>query len=359
MYFPVISEADLEQARYHQIHSAHHVIRQRMHYLILRAQGFGPGQCAKILGIHPNTATHWAKCYLAEGLAGLLRYAPCRPASALIQHRSELCAAFTSEPPRSIAQAAQVIAQRTGLRRGLTQTRRFIKHTLGMKCRRFRCLPGGKLSLAELAARQLAFLRDTLQPLLEQSATEAIDLYFVDAAHPVQGFHTGRVWSPQPLAVRTPSGRHRLNILGALDSHRQELYSITTPDYIQATTVVELLNLLRQERPGRPIYLVLDNARYQRCTLVQQAAQQLDIQLVYLPAYSPNLNLIERFWKFLKKQALAGYHFATKQEFEEAIYWFIDEVNNGEHQAQLRTLLAPNFQQLLKPPADFSHKVAA
>ena len=203
MYFPVISEADLEQARYHQIHAIHHVIRQRMHYLLLRAQGFGPGQCARILGIHPNTATHWAKCYLAEGLAGLLHYAPYRPASALIEHRDELCAAFTSEPPRSIAQAAQAIEQCTGIRRGLTQTRRLVKHTLGMKCRRFRCLPGGKLSLEELAARQLAFLHDTLQPLLEQSATEAIDLYFVDAAHPVQGFHTGRVWSPP-----TPGSAH-------------------------------------------------------------------------------------------------------------------------------------------------------
>ncbi len=95
---------------------------------------------------------------------------------------------------------------------------------------------------------------------------------------------------------------------------------MTTPDYIQATTVVELLDLLRRERPGRSIYFVLDNARYQRCTLVQEAARQLDIHLVYLPSYSPNLNLIERFWKFLQKQALAGYHFATKQEFEEAIY---------------------------------------
>ncbi|WP_420458159.1 IS630 family transposase [Neolewinella sp.] len=341
------------------MHSSHHVIRQRMHYLILRAQGLGPGQCAKILSIHPNTATHWAKCYLAEGLAGLLHYAPYRPHSALHAHRHELAAAFTREPPRSIVQAAQVIEQRTAIRRGLTQTRRFVKQTLGMKCRRFRCLPGGKLPIEELAAQQRAFLLNTLQPLLEQSATEAIDLYFVDAAHPVQGFHAGRVWSPRPLAVRTPSGRHRLNILAALDSHRQELYSITTPDYIQATTVVELLDLLRQERPGRPIHLVLDNARYQRCALVQQAAQRLDIHLVYLPPYSPNLNLIERFWKFLKKQALAGYHFATKQDFEDAIYWFIEEVNNGEHQAQLRTLLALNFQQLVKPPAEFSHKMAA
>jgi hypothetical protein len=246
MYFPLVSEADLERARYHQIHSYHHVIRQRMHYLILRAQGFGPGQCAKVLGIHPNSATHWARCYIAEGLAGLLHYAPYRPQSALHEHRHELYTALTGEPPDCIAQAAQTIQQRTGLRRGLTQTRRFLKQSLGMKWRRYRCLPGGKLSLEDLAIEQLAFVSNTLQPLLEQSASEAIDLYFVDAAHPVQGFHAGQVWSSQPLRVRTPSGRHRLNILGALDPNRQELYSITTPDYIRATTVVELLDLLRQ-----------------------------------------------------------------------------------------------------------------
>ena len=148
---------------------------------------------------------------------------------------------------------------------------------------------------------------------MERSASQATDLYVVDAAHPVQGFHTDRVWSLQPLAVRTPSGLHHLNILGALDSHRQELYSITTPYYIQATTVVELLNFLRQERPPeRPIYLMLDDTRYQHCTLVQEAAKRLHIQLVYLPPYFLNLNLVKRLWKFLIKQVLAGYHFATK-----------------------------------------------
>ena len=81
-----------------------------MHYLHLRArEGFGPGQCARILGIHPNTATHWAKYYLAEGLVGLLHYAPYQPASALSKQRDELYAAFTAQPPRNIAQAAQAI----------------------------------------------------------------------------------------------------------------------------------------------------------------------------------------------------------------------------------------------------------
>jgi len=53
-------------------------------------------------------------------------------------------------------------------------------------------------------------------------------------------------------------------------------------------------------QPGVPITLILDNARYQRCALVQAVAQELGIELLYLPTYSPNLNLIERLWRFVK-----------------------------------------------------------
>ena len=63
MYFPVVSPADLELARYHHLHSPDPLIRQRMHYLCLRTQGYGPGECAKILHIHRNTATRWSQLY--------------------------------------------------------------------------------------------------------------------------------------------------------------------------------------------------------------------------------------------------------------------------------------------------------
>ena len=373
MYFPVVSPADLALARYHHLHSPDPVIRQRMHYLRLRTQGYGPGECAKILHIHRNTATRWSKLYGVQGLSGLLTHQHYQPCSELQEHTPKISTDFDHQPPRSVAQARQRIEQLTGLRRGLTQVRRYLKQTLGFKCRRYRCLPGGSKSIEELAALQRNFLKQTLLPLVERAAGEDIDLYFVDAVHPVQGFHGGQVWSKHPLAIRTASGRQRVNILGALDVHHQELYSITTNDYIQATTVVELLEHLDTERRTvvaaaaaahpqavhrRPMYLVLDNARYQRCLLVLEAARRLDIHLVYLPPYSPNLNLIERFWKFLKKQALAGYYYATKQDFCDAIDWFIEEVNNGEYQHELRTLLAPNFQ-VLKLEPNFSQLVAA
>jgi transposase len=124
------------------------------------------------------------------------------------------------------------------------------------------------------------------------------------------------------------------------------MYSVTNTDYVTATTVVELIDFLRDENPGRRIHLVLDNARYQRCALVAKAAKRHNVQLVFLPPYSPNLNLIERFWKFLKSTALAGVYFESKAAFIEAVTDFLDEVNNGDYDEQLSTLLALNFQKL-------------
>ena len=78
-------------------------------------------------------------------------------------------------------------------------------------------------------------------------------------------------------------------------------------EYISAPNVVELLDKLAQEYVAIPIYLILDNAKYQRCKLVQEHAAKLGINLVFLPPYSPNLNLIERLWKFIKKELSTTY----------------------------------------------------
>lgn len=317
-----------------------------MHVLYLRAQGLGPGACAKTADVHPNSVTRWAKAYIRHGLAGLLELSCYHPASDLVTYADKIKEAFELDPPRCISQVRKRIQQITGLKRGITQVRKFVKHVLKFRYRKFRPLPGGKTSIEELACEQAAFLEQRLNPLLDKASRGVIDVFFVDAAHPVQGFHNGHVWSDKPISVRTSSGRQRVNILGALHATRHELYSISTTDYIQATTVVELISFLRQECPGRPIHLVLDNARYQRCELVAKAAKKYRVHLVFLPPYSPNLNLIERFWKFLKKKVLAGCHYPSKQSFVEAIENFIDQINEGLHQNEINELMNLKFQIL-------------
>jgi transposase len=84
--------------------------------------------------------------------------------------------------------------------------------------------------------------------------------------------------------------------------------------------------------------VILDNARYQRCTLVHAVAQELDMELLYLPTYSPNLNLIERWWKFVKKPCLYSKYYPDSEAFQHAIKTCIEQAPTI-HQAELKTLL--------------------
>ena len=93
-----------------------------------------------------------------------------------------------------------------------------------------------------------------------------------------------------------------------------------------------------------PITLVLDNARYQRNALVIGLAKELGIELLFLPSYSPNLNLIERLWRFVKREAAYGKYHPTFAEFRAAIEDVLDSVPTT-HAAKLASLMTLNFQE--------------
>ena len=143
--------------------------------------------------------------------------------------------------------------------------------------------------------------------------------------------------------MRTPSGRKRFNVLGALDFATREVITLTNLTYITSTTLCELLQLLAAQYPGIPITLVLDNARYQRCRLVQDLAAELDIELLFLPSYSPNLNLIERLWKFVKSECLNGKYYETFDDFQRSIATCLWNLS-GVHRSAMKNLLTRHFQ---------------
>ena len=103
------------------------------------------------------------------------------------------------------------------------------------------------------------------------------------------------------------------------------------------------MRAVAQAGVGRPITVVLDNARYQKCALVQGLAQSLGITLLYLPGYSPNLNLIERVWRFVKKQCLRAVYHATYEDFTGAIDQCLATLGTT-HKAAMDSLLTHNFQ---------------
>lgn len=151
------------------------------------------------------------------------------------------------------------------------------------------------------------------------------------------------LWSVVRLFLRTPSGRKRFNVLGALDYATKDLVTVTNLTYITAETVCQLLTTLAAQSSGLPITVVLDNARYQRCRLVQDLAASLRIELLFLPSYSPNLNLIERLWKFVKGNCLNGKYYETFPAFQASIEDCLRKIPT-EHREAVDSLITRNFQ---------------
>ena len=226
-----------------------------------------------------------------------------QPQSQLMTHRASLETLWRAHPPASLKQAQAVIAQETGITRSVAQVRTFLRH-LGLRCRRVGTIP----AKADVAA-QTAFHDHELQPRLDEAQAGQRAVFFVDAAHFVLAPFLGFRWSWTRLFLPAPSGRQRFNVLGALNALTHEVVMVTNETYITALEVAELLTRLAQQDLTVPLTVVLDNARYQRCVFVQSVAAQLDIELLFLPPYSPNLNLIERLWKFVKKQCLYSQYY--------------------------------------------------
>ena len=108
-------------------------------------------------------------------------------------------------------------------------------------------------------------------------------------------------------------------MLEVFNAISHEGVTITNTAYINSQAVVDLLTKLRAQFSELPMTLVLDNAAYQRCALVRDKAAELHIQLLFLPPYSPNLNLIERLGKFVKAQYLHSVYHETFAEFKQAM----------------------------------------
>jgi transposase len=174
--------------------------------------------------------------------------------------------------------------------------------------------------------KQRDFYESTLQPLMKKAKRKnsAHVLLFMDASHFVHGCDfLGGVYSKARRFVRTFSGRKRYNVLGAINFMTKRVHTVTNTTYITATEICQMLRKVSSEYAGKKIHIVLDNARYQKCEIVTSLAKELAIDLVYLPPYSPNLNLIERLWKFTKGKLRVKYY-SNFKSFREAIDSIID-----------------------------------
>lgn len=170
-------------------------------------------------------------------------------------------------------------------------------------------------------------------------------LLFSDPMHQVHNVETDYAWQEIGKAgtkeIASNTGRRRLNIIGAINPVNMQPTILLEEENCNAASIVRLLEAVRKQyNQAEAICLVLDNARYQKGVIAQAKAKELGIDLVYLPPYSPNLNLIERLWKFFKKKVMKNKYYEDFKTFKAAIEKFFEDFD--QHKDQLQTLL--NFK---------------
>ncbi len=192
--------------------------------------------------------------------------------------------------------------------------------------------------------KQQEWLGNELQPHLQEAQAGKRHVFFMDAAHFVLGAFICSVWSVARCFIKSGAGRNRINVLGLVNAISCQVTASAVRLYLQHCLHQRRDNYwIFKKMSDLPITIVLDNARYQHREAVKEVANQLGITLLFLPAYSPNLNLIERFCKFAKKKILYGKYYPCPDEFHSAVITFFENINAQYHN-QLKSLLTLNFQ---------------
>ena len=197
--------------------------------------------------------------------------------------------------------------------------------------------------MSEHVAIQAEFLEGDLEPRLKDAREGKGHVFFADAAHFVFGTFLCCLWSFRRVFVRAASGRQRFNVLGAWNAVTNTLTAVMNTTVVNTATMCELLEKIAAQKLVGLVTVVLDNAKYQRNAAVQALAKSLGIDLLYLPSYSPNLNLIERLWRLIKRRTLYGKYYPAFANFKAAIEQTISDLPT-KHKDSLQSLMTHHFQ---------------
>ena len=291
--------------------------------LLMLDHGRSAGAIAQDLGLDASSVYRYAQTYRLQGLHGYLSaeqpgYWGLLNSVQLAGLCQELNQTLYTDC-RAIADwLAATYAGRYSVS-GLTD----LLHRLGYSYKLTTAVP----CLAD-AAKQTAFLTDTLAPLLAQAEAGEAVVYFADAAHPTHNTRATHVWTQtgKERPLLTVSGRERVNLNAALNAHCPTQVLLDETDCVNAQRTQRLYEQLLTAHPEGPVYVICDNARYYKNKTLTAWLDKKRLGQVFLPPYSPNLNLMERLWKFLRQQISNTSFFRTKGQFKTAVLDFFDRL---------------------------------
>lgn len=313
-----------ELAELHLAHKNEHNKRfaYRIHAVILLGTGYTLKTVKQVLFIDDETLRTYVDLYHREGIQGLLQDKRngrmCRLSTEQIDL---LCSELNSTIHQTTTSVINFVQKTFDLKYSNSGMRDLL-HRLNYVYKKPKLIPGNpNIEEQEIFKHQYEKYM--------ASKPNDVAVLFMDAVHPEHNALAGYGWIKRGeiKALKTNSGRQRINLHGAINAETHEVIVIES-DTINKDSTINLLTQIEQKYPlASSIKVILDNARYHYSKEVKQYIQSSKIDLVFLPSYSPNLNLIERFWKFFKKRLLYNTYYKDVQTFRKTCIKFFKNLN--------------------------------
>lgn len=305
--------------------------------LLMLHSGYSYEQIAQVLLLDDATIRRWYAVFEDKGINSLLSDNYVGSTSKLNEKQiQQLIRHLENNVYLTAKEICAYVLKKYGVEytvKGMTS----LLHTLGFQYKKPKHIPGK----ADIES-QLEFV-NAYQKLKKKKKQED-RIYFVDGVHPLHNSQPAYGWIRKGIDMVIPSntGRQRLNLNGAynLEDHKA---IIQEADSINSQSTVSLIKEIMRNQPLGLIYIILDNAKYYRSELVKAFVKKNKrVKLVFLPPYSPNLNIIERLWKFFKKKVTYNTYYEKFTVFREYCLRFFK--NLDKYRAELETLMTDNFQ---------------
>lgn len=309
----------------------------RIKSILMLDKGLSYNEIAELLLLDDLTIRRWHELYKSNGIKSLLKYNFTGGVGKLeIQQEHELSLHLEKQIYLTAKEITAYVEDKYGIKyspKGMTK----LLHRLGFNYKKPKHIPGKANKQA-----QLEFIEKYNQLKTNKAPDDKI--YFMDGVHPLHNSQPAYGWIKRgkEQTLKTNTGRQRININGAYDIENHKAI-IREDESINAQSTIALLEQMLKEQPLGMLYIILDNARYYRSNLVKGFIQNNErVSLVFLPPYSPNLNIIERLWKIFKKKTTYNKYYEKFSVFKEKCMDFFENID--QYKIELKSLMTDNFQ---------------
>lgn len=301
--------------------------------------GYEYSHVAKILLLDEVTLRRYVKQYLEKGIEGLLEYRYSGGQTKLTTNQEEKLKIFLRDNTmRTAKEVVNHVKETYDISFSVIGITKLL-HRLGFSYKKPKIIPGKVDRL-----KQAAFLNTYLETKSRLGLNDRI--YFLDSTHPQHNTKASYGWilkgKENDKLVKTNSGRDGLNLNGALNLHDKTAI-VLEEKTINKEATIRLLETIKMKQKKGKIYFILDNASYYHAKVVKRwILNHPRFKLLFIPSYSPNLNLIERLWRFYHQKVTWNHYFETFEEFRKTSLNFFK--NLKQYEKELSTLLTDNFQ---------------